>query len=61
MDDGVIDGLGGAEEGGGHRVVDLSVVHGRVLVRDGRLTTVDVGPLVERHNRLAREMVDGKS
>ena len=41
------------------QTVDYNVVHGRVIVRQGRLTTVDTGPLVERHNRLARAMVDG--
>jgi 8-oxoguanine deaminase len=41
------------------QTVDYNVVHGRVIVRQGRLTTVDPGPLVERHNRLARAMVDG--
>ncbi len=30
-----------------------TVVNGRVVVREGRLTTVDLGPLIERHNRLA--------
>jgi 8-oxoguanine deaminase len=30
-----------------------TVVNGKVVVREGRLTTVDLGPLVERHNRLA--------
>ena len=30
-----------------------TVVNGDVVVREGRLTTVDLGPLVERHNRLA--------
>lgn len=30
-----------------------TVVNGRVVVRQGQLTTVDLGPLVERHNRLA--------
>lgn len=34
-----------------------TVVNGRVVVRDGQLTTVDLGPLVERHNRLARALV----
>ena len=33
-----------------------TVVNGRVVVRDGRLTTVDLGPLVERHNRLAMDL-----
>jgi cytosine/adenosine deaminase-related metal-dependent hydrolase len=31
----------------------FTVVNGRVVVREGRLTTLDVGPLVETHNRLA--------
>jgi len=30
-----------------------TVVNGRVVVRQGQLATVDLGPLVERHNRLA--------
>ncbi|MBL0946154.1 MAG: 8-oxoguanine deaminase [Hydrogenophaga sp.] len=35
------------------------VVHGRVLVKDGQTATVDLGPLVERHNRLAASLVAG--
>jgi cytosine/adenosine deaminase-related metal-dependent hydrolase len=31
-----------------------TVVNGRVVVRQGHLTTVDLGPLVERHNTMAR-------
>jgi cytosine/adenosine deaminase-related metal-dependent hydrolase len=34
-----------------------TLVQGRWVVRDGRLTTVDLGPLVERHNRLAIQLV----
>ncbi|MDR7093639.1 8-oxoguanine deaminase [Hydrogenophaga laconesensis] len=33
-----------------------TVVNGRVVVRDGQLTTVELGPLVERHNRLAMQL-----
>ena len=33
-----------------------TVVNGRVVVRQGRLCTLDLGPLVERHNRLARQL-----
>ena len=36
-----------------------TVVNGRVLVRNGQLTGLDLGPLVERHNRLARQLVNG--
>jgi cytosine/adenosine deaminase-related metal-dependent hydrolase len=30
-----------------------TVVHGQVVVRQGQLTTMDLGPLIERHNQLA--------
>ncbi|WP_439605834.1 8-oxoguanine deaminase [Hydrogenophaga sp.] len=33
-----------------------TVVNGQVVVRNGQLTTLDPGPLVERHNRLARQL-----
>ncbi|MDP1780779.1 MAG: 8-oxoguanine deaminase, partial [Hydrogenophaga sp.] len=33
-----------------------TVVNGRVVVRQGQLTTVDLGPLLERHNRLAMQL-----
>ncbi|MBS3998244.1 MAG: 8-oxoguanine deaminase [Hydrogenophaga sp.] len=35
-----------------------TVVNGRVVVREGQLSTVDLGPLVERHNRLARALAE---
>lgn len=35
------------------------VVHGQVRVRDGVVTSLDMGPLIERHNRLARQLVAG--
>lgn len=37
--------------------VDLNYVHGRPVVREGRLVTVDVPPLIEAHNRAARRLV----
>jgi 8-oxoguanine deaminase len=35
-----------------------TVVNGRVVVREGQLTSVDLGPLVERHNRLAIQLAN---
>ncbi|OYQ41865.1 8-oxoguanine deaminase [Rhodoferax sp. TH121] len=32
---------------------DYTLVNGKVVVREGHLETVDLGPLMERHNRLA--------
>jgi len=37
----------------------LTVVHGRVVVEDGRVVTLDMGPVVERHNRLAAKIARG--
>ncbi|OGO98471.1 MAG: 8-oxoguanine deaminase [Curvibacter sp. RIFCSPHIGHO2_12_FULL_63_18] len=38
---------------------DYTVVNGNVVVREGHLETVDLGPLMERHNRLARQLAEG--
>jgi cytosine/adenosine deaminase-related metal-dependent hydrolase len=38
--------------------VQHSIVNGRVVVRDGQLTTVDLPRVVERHNALARQLAD---
>lgn len=35
----------------------LSVINGRVVVEEGRLLTADLGPLIERHNRISRRML----
>ncbi|MDZ4399407.1 8-oxoguanine deaminase [Hydrogenophaga sp.] len=35
-----------------------TVVNGRVVVRQGQLTTVDLGPLLEKHNRLALQLAE---
>jgi 8-oxoguanine deaminase len=39
--------------------VDLSVINGRIIVQDGRLTMVEIEPVVERHNQIARALVNG--
>jgi cytosine/adenosine deaminase-related metal-dependent hydrolase len=39
----------------------FTVVQGRVVVREGRLATLELEPLLARHNRLARELVEAAS
>jgi 8-oxoguanine deaminase len=39
--------------------VDLSVIHGKIVVEDGNLLTMDLGPVIERHNRMARQLLNG--
>ena len=43
----------------GVHAVDHSWVHGRRIVEGGRLTTLEVEPLIERHNRASRRIVAG--
>src|SRR5512136_1227251 len=38
--------------------VDLSVINGQVVVQDSQLTTVDLGPVIERHNKISRQMLE---
>jgi cytosine/adenosine deaminase-related metal-dependent hydrolase len=38
---------------------DYVVVNGRVVVRQGEIATVDMGPLIERHNQLAMQLALG--
>ena len=33
-----------------------TIVNGRVVVREGQLATLDLGPVLERHNQLARQL-----
>ena len=35
-----------------------TVIQGKMVVKAGQLTTVDTGPLVERHNQIARAMLE---
>lgn len=37
---------------------DYTVVNGRVVVRNGQLATLELGPLVERHNALAMQLAN---
>lgn len=40
--------------------VDYSVINGKVVVNEGHLQTVDLPVLVERHNRISRQLIRGE-
>ena len=42
------------------RNVDLSVINGRVVVEEGRLTTLDLEPVLRRHNEISMAMIRGE-
>lgn len=37
--------------------VDLSIINGKIVVQDGQLLTLDLGPHIERHNRISRKLI----
>lgn len=39
--------------------VDYSVINGQVVVQEGQLTTLEMPVLVEQHNRLSAELING--
>ena len=38
---------------------DYVMVNGKLVVKNGALQTVEVEPLIEKHNRIARKLVEG--
>lgn len=38
--------------------VDFSMINGRTVVKEGQLTTVEMGPVLERHNAISRAMIN---
>jgi cytosine/adenosine deaminase-related metal-dependent hydrolase len=40
--------------------VDYSIINGRVVVREGHLMTIDLPVVIEHHNRLSRQLIDGE-
>jgi 8-oxoguanine deaminase len=40
--------------------VDLSVINGKIIVEDGELRTVELGPVIERHNQISMRMINGE-
>ena len=40
--------------------VDLSVINGRIVVERGELRTIELGPVIEKHNRISMKMIRGE-
>jgi cytosine/adenosine deaminase-related metal-dependent hydrolase len=40
--------------------VDLSVINGRVVVEDGELRTVEMMPVIEKHNSISLKLIRGE-
>lgn len=40
--------------------VDLSVINGRIIVEDGQLRTLDLTPIIRRHNQISKSLINGE-
>ncbi len=40
--------------------VDLSIINGRIDDEDGELRTLDLPPVIERHNHISRRLINGR-
>jgi 8-oxoguanine deaminase len=38
--------------------VDFSMIHGRVVIEDARLTTIQMRPVIDRHNRISSRLLE---
>ena len=45
---------------GDTQIVDYTIVNGKIVVRNGRLTTVDERKIIENANRISKEMINKK-
>jgi hypothetical protein len=39
--------------------VDITIVNGKIVVRDGRLVNVDEEKVVEKANKISQKMIEG--
>ncbi|MBN1314766.1 MAG: amidohydrolase family protein, partial [Anaerolineales bacterium] len=43
------------------QTVDFSIVNGQIVVREGQLTTLELAPVIEKHNAIAKQLVRGNT
>ncbi|HEJ7994520.1 TPA: 8-oxoguanine deaminase, partial [Serratia liquefaciens] len=39
--------------------VAYTIINGRIVVEEGKVTTADIPVIIEQHNRFARQLVEG--
>jgi len=37
-----------------------TVINGKIVAKDGEIVTMDMRPVIETHNRCARQLADGE-
>jgi len=56
---GLSDSVSALVTSGDSQIVDITIVNGKIVVRDGRLVTIDEGKVAEKANKISQEMIKG--
>jgi cytosine/adenosine deaminase-related metal-dependent hydrolase len=56
---GLSDSVSALVTSGNSQIVDITIVNGKIVVRDGRLVTIDEDKVAEKANKISQEMIDG--
>jgi len=56
---GLFDSASALVTSGDSQIVDITIVNGKIVVRDGRLVTIDEDKVVENANKISQKMIEG--
>jgi len=56
---GLSDSISALITSGDSQIVDITIVNGKIVVRDGRLVTIDEDKVVEKANKISQKMIEG--
>jgi len=54
---GLSDSVSALVTSGDSQIVDMTIVNGKMVVRDGRLVTIDEDKVAEKANKISQEMI----
>jgi len=57
---GLSDSVSALVTSGDSQIVDITIVNGKIVVRDGRLVTIDEDKVAEKANQISQKMIEGK-
>ena len=56
---GLSDSVSALVTSGDSQIVDITIVNGKIVVRDGRLVNIDEDKVVEKANKISQKMIEG--
>jgi cytosine/adenosine deaminase-related metal-dependent hydrolase len=56
---GLSDSVSALVTSGDSQIVDITIVNGKIVVRDGRLVTIDENKVAENANKISQKMIEG--